>query len=283
MDYSGGRPRGRAERSFASIASSNGGLSGSASAAAVIAASSPSVISSRFLRARRRASSFVIFGRPGFTAIRTSFAILRAFFGSVVDQILDLNRTNPEQISLAAKAVDFTALLQQTISDLYPEISRRDQQIALQGDHAVLNGNAFALGLLCQNLIVNACKYTPEGGQIRVATVVAEQQVTLLVEDSGPGIAATEYQRVFDRFYRVGGDRHHSSVIGCGLGLAIVKHIVQLHDAIITLSSSAALGGLKVTVDFTPTKVPGAKQILTQQEKEQDKVSDKATTAESNP
>ena len=157
----------------------------------------------------------------------------------VVDQILNLNRTNPEQISLSSESIDLTAQLQQTISDLYPEIAQREQHISLQSEVVSIAGNAFALGILSQNLIGNASKYTPHGGQISVTTECHEQGVDLIVEDSGPGIKPEEYQRVFDRFYRVGGDRHHSSVIGCGLGLAIVKHIVQLHDATITLSPSA--------------------------------------------
>ena len=72
----------------------------------------------------------------------------------------------------------------------------------------------------------------------------------LIVEDSGPGIQSDEYQRVFDRFYRVGGDQHNSTIVGCGLGLAIVKHIADLHGADITLSRSALLKGLKVVVTF---------------------------------
>lgn len=172
----------------------------------------------------------------------------------VVDQILNLNRTNPEQINLSGETVDLTAQLQQTISDLYPQIARREQHISLQSEGVTVKGNAFALGILCQNLIGNACKYTPEEGSISVTTESDSSHIKLIVEDSGPGIAPEEYQRVFDRFYRVGGDRHHSSVIGCGLGLAIVKHIVQLHDASIELSKSAELGGLKVCVSFPALK-----------------------------
>jgi two-component system sensor histidine kinase QseC len=171
----------------------------------------------------------------------------------VVDQILNLNRTNPQQITYSAEPVDLTAQLQQTISDLYPQIAQREQHISLQSEGATIKGNEFALGILCQNLIGNASKYTPDDGQISVFTEVVDEYLTLIVEDSGPGIEPQEYQRVFDRFYRVGGDRHHSSVIGCGLGLAIVKHIVELHEAVITLSPSASLGGLKVSVSFANT------------------------------
>ena len=99
-------------------------------------------------------------------------------------------------------------------------------------------------------MLANAAKYTPDHGKILVSCKQYAHGIILRVEDSGPGIAPAEYARVFDRFYRVGGDRHNSKVIGCGLGLSIVKHIVQLHQATISLSVSQALAGLCVEVIF---------------------------------
>ena len=72
----------------------------------------------------------------------------------------------------------------------------------------------------------------------------------LVVQDNGPGIAPEEYSRVFDRFYRVGGDRHQSGTIGSGLGLAIVRDIVVLHQGRISLGASDFSSGLKVTVEL---------------------------------
>jgi two-component system sensor histidine kinase QseC len=110
-------------------------------------------------------------------------------------------------------------------------------------------------------LLGNAIKYTPQQGQF-ILTVLplsppgakAEQplgqQVQLVLEDSGPGIAETEYERVFDRFYRVGGDRHQSGEPGSGLGLAIVRDIVTLHQGSLQLARSRFASGLKVTVQL---------------------------------
>ena len=168
----------------------------------------------------------------------------------VVDQILMLNRTNPEQVRIDSKKVNFKALIAQTISELYPEINQRKQSISFNSDDVSLYGNEFSLHTLTQNLIANASKYTPESGEIIVSTQQDEGSLSLIVEDSGPGIKEEEYHRVFNRFYRVGGDQHNSSIIGCGLGLSIVQHIAQLHHAKITLSQSATLLGLKVCVVF---------------------------------
>jgi len=169
----------------------------------------------------------------------------------VIDQILLLNKTNPEQFTEALVELNLTAITQQVIAQLYPEINHRQQQISLMAKPCFIEGNEFAISTLVQNLISNACKYTPEKGQILVTIEQVDKQIKLIIEDSGAGIAENEVDKVFDRFYRVGGDRHHSSIIGCGLGLAIVKHIVQLHNAQITLARSSTLQGLMVIVMFT--------------------------------
>ncbi|TWX52817.1 ATP-binding protein [Colwellia hornerae] len=187
----------------------------------------------------------------------------------VVDQILTLNRTNPDQLTMTVTKLELQVLLQQVISDLYPEIMKHQHDISLESQATTIYANEFALLTLVKNLIGNACKYTPNGGQILVRTVVDDHSFTLTVEDSGPGIDSSEYQRVFDRFYRVGGDGHQSTVVGCGLGLAIVQHIVKLHHATITLAKSMQLNGLSVSVTF-PQKTQAVDLYLNQCEKERE-------------
>ncbi|WP_088329083.1 ATP-binding protein [Lacimicrobium sp. SS2-24] len=168
----------------------------------------------------------------------------------VVDQILMLNRTNPEHFSVQFKKVDLYKLCQQVITELYPQIAQKQQQISLHGQAAVLPGDEFSLRLLLQNLLTNANKYSPVKSQIDITVSATTEGTELIVADSGPGLSEAEYARVFDRFYRVGGDRHQSGVPGCGLGLAIVEHVVNLYHGRITLGHSEALGGLQVRVVF---------------------------------
>ncbi len=169
---------------------------------------------------------------------------------ALIEQIMLLNRTNPAHFSAKLQQLDFAALCREVVIDLYPQIERRQQQVALEGDESVwLDGDAFALKLLVVNLLGNASKYTPEQGQIQLSVQRDGQKARLLVEDSGPGIAAEEYSRVFERFYRVGGDRHQSGQPGSGLGLAIVQDIALLHQGTLALGRSA-LGGLAVTLEL---------------------------------
>ncbi|WP_114327014.1 ATP-binding protein [Candidatus Colwellia aromaticivorans] len=180
--------------------------------------------------------------------------------GHVIDQILNLNRTNTAQIVDGSTRFNLNSLLQQVIAELYSDISAKEQTIVLESDQTYLCAHEFSVHLLAVNLISNANKYTPIGGKIKVTVKLInedkdDRKIVLSVEDSGIGIAPQDYLRIFDRFYRVGGDQHNSSVLGCGLGLTIVKHIADVHGAKIELSPSTLLKGLKIDVYFKGSKL----------------------------
>ena len=97
-----------------------------------------------------------------------------------------------------------------------------------------------------RNLLDNAVKYTPTGGRVDLEIQREANLLRLVVEDSGPGIADTDLERVLDRFYRIAG----TQTTGSGLGLAIVKSIADLHHASLQLDRSPRMGGLRVEVKF---------------------------------
>jgi two-component system sensor histidine kinase QseC len=169
---------------------------------------------------------------------------------NVVEQILALYRTAPDEVMMHFEPVDLHALAQGYIARRYSRFAARHQQLELDGAQACVAGDRFALETLLENLLDNACKYTPAGGTVRVSVREQESRVILKVQDSGPGIPADQRERVFDRFYRLGGDQHASGVIGCGLGLSIVSHVAELHHASITLGGSEFASGLSVSVSF---------------------------------
>ncbi len=175
----------------------------------------------------------------------------------VIDQILTLYRATPEQFSGEFEKIDLYQICQQTISEYYPEISKKHQTIELEGKPILILGEHFYISSLLLNLISNASKYTPEYGQIIVSVTEHEESIELSVEDSGEGIPEEFYHQVFQRFYRIGGDQHKSGAPGCGLGLSIVQHIVELHRATIELSHSKFKTGLKMTVIFLKSRLDG--------------------------
>ncbi|MDB2356439.1 sensor histidine kinase, partial [Pseudoalteromonas sp.] len=102
---------------------------------------------------------------------------------------------------------------------------------------------------LFSNLLSNAIKYTPSGGNIVIRLNNIHGVLGWQIDDSGPGINDAHKARIFNRFYRVGGDKHPSGEQGAGLGMAIVEHIVTIYGASICLADSE-LGGLQVRVEF---------------------------------
>lgn len=174
--------------------------------------------------------------------------------GHSIEQILALYRFTPEQLLAASTHCDLRKLAQAVIIDLYDACLARQQTIELEADAVTIEGSEFALQTLLRNLIDNASKYTPAGGSILLTVQQRTGYAHIAVEDSGPGIPAADYKRVFDRFYRVGGDRHASPVVGSGLGLSIVQHIVRLHSGQITLLHSTRLGGLRIEITLPMTR-----------------------------
>lgn len=172
----------------------------------------------------------------------------------LVEQLLLLAReeAGTGQAPGSAGQVDLRAVLQLAVADVLPQAVHKRIDLGLadnppdRADFSV-HGQAEALRILLRNLLENAVKYTPPGGQVDVSLHGQPGQPVLTVEDSGPGIAAEDQARVFDRFFRA------SDVAlepGSGLGLAIVKAIADRHGAALALGRSERLGGLRVEVRF---------------------------------
>lgn len=167
----------------------------------------------------------------------------------LMNQLLLLARQGADDpIRADGSAQDLAVLVQRALSDASPQAQLA--QIDLQmdaGAPAQIRCDADALLSLLRNLLENALKYTPAGGQVTVGLERFEPGfVSLLVQDSGPGIAADERARVFEPFYR----SPDAGATGTGLGLAIVKAIAERHHATVRLGTSSALGGLRVEVKF---------------------------------
>lgn len=169
----------------------------------------------------------------------------------LIEQIMLLNRTHPDNFQAKTQQLDWAALCRDVVADWYGQVEQKQHQISIEGEeHLVVKADEFALRLLVSNLLGNAIKYTPAQGQIKLTLSQTEQCAVLEVADSGPGISEQEYEQVFNRFYRVGGDRHQSGAPGSGLGLAIVKDIVMLHNGKISLGRSEFASGLNVKVEL---------------------------------
>jgi signal transduction histidine kinase len=104
-----------------------------------------------------------------------------------------------------------------------------------------VSGDLLQLRQLLRNLLGNAIKYTPAGGEIQLSAKVSGTQILIDIQDSGFGIPAADLPFIFDRFYRVR-EGKASEVEGNGLGLALVKSIVEQHDGQINVQSELNRG-----------------------------------------
>jgi two-component system sensor histidine kinase QseC len=170
---------------------------------------------------------------------------------ALVEQLLTLTRLEPEAAASEKEDVHLHVLVEEVIAELAPLAIKKGIEVSLSdADCCVVSGNPSMLGMLIRNLVENAIRYTPEQGRVVVSLVAVNDTVRLRVADSGPGIPASEREKVFSRFYR--GKEHHreNKENGTGLGLAIVERICALHHARIELQESA-FHGLQIDVLFS--------------------------------
>ncbi|GGP27492.1 ATP-binding protein [Silvimonas amylolytica] len=172
----------------------------------------------------------------------------------VLQQLLTLARAEPDNRNQNLSDIDLAELAGEVLADHLPLAEANALDIGLEpaASTAHVVADREAVRTMFANLIGNAIRYTPKGGQVDVSTgLTAQGQPVFKVCDSGPGIPAEEQERVFDRFYRRPGE----TAAGSGLGLAIVKTLAHKESARVVLGSSP-LGGLAVEVIFTPKNQP---------------------------
>jgi len=160
---------------------------------------------------------------------------------SMLDDLLELSRLQDVDAIRDFESVDVSAILLQ-LREQAEDISRGRHALQFELDPELgLTGVRPDLESAFRNLIVNALKYTPEGGKISVSWANSEFGPVLTVSDTGIGIPQREIPRLTERFYRVGSSRGRESG-GTGLGLAIVKHVLSAHDAQLEIRSDIGVG-----------------------------------------
>ncbi len=168
---------------------------------------------------------------------------------ALLDQLLALARSQQGAPARPVR-VSLQETIRAVIEDLFPLAEAKQIDLGVLSSHdETVWGDALELQLLVKNLVDNAIRYTPPGGQVDIGVARRAERVELSVDDSGPGIPPEEHERVFDPFYRVLGN----SEPGSGLGLAIAGAVAARSGASIVLRASTARpGGLGVTVRFRP-------------------------------
>ncbi len=169
----------------------------------------------------------------------------------LVQQLLTLSRMDPEETLKDPKKIKLSSLATEVAALLAPEAIAKniDLELLKPDSQAMILGDPTYLSILIRNLLDNAIRYTGEGGFVKIDINETEKHVILSVIDNGPGIPEELRERVFERFYRIIGNKS----TGSGLGLGIVHQIAQLHQADIRLITPESGEGIEFRVFFKKT------------------------------
>lgn len=164
-----------------------------------------------------------------------------AHMSRVIGDLLDGTRIHAGKLLLRRKPLDMVAVLRQTSDACQPMFSRRQQtlRLTLPPGQVEFNGDPVRLTQVFGNLLDNASKYTPEGGEITLELSVRGDVLVITVSDSGIGIAPNSLGAIFGLFVQ-----HESAAAysqgGIGIGLAVVRELVQAHGGTVVVHSAGA-------------------------------------------
>jgi NtrC-family two-component system sensor histidine kinase KinB len=171
-----------------------------------------------------------------------------------IDELLDLTRIEAGQLRLQRERVDMDALAEQAAAALRPRFEDADVRLRVVHDApaAAVRGDAARLRIVFANLLDNALKYTPPGGEVsvRLAPAPGAARLQLSVTDTGPGVPPEHRERVFEKFFRVEHDRDGGpeGVRGAGIGLYLCRQIVEAHGGSIRCEAGEGGRGARITI-----------------------------------
>lgn len=171
----------------------------------------------------------------------------------LVSQLLALSRLEPGAgKDVEMQVLDLEKLTRDTTAEWVEAALERNIDLGFESDQETLSisGNALLLRELLANLLDNALRYTPSGGQVTVSVAEVDGMACVAVEDNGPGIPVSEREQVFERFHRL----PDSLGAGSGIGLAIVREIALLHQGTVQIEDGASDAGTKVILRLPKTQ-----------------------------
>jgi len=158
----------------------------------------------------------------------------------MVEDLVDMTRVEAGRLNLAFKVCDLRHLLEET-QEIFDEASSlHDVRLELPEGPVPVRCDETRLGQVLNNLVSNAIKYSPQGGEVAVRLRRTGKLAIVEVEDEGTGISPSDQQRIFEPFQR----GLASSIPGMGLGLSVAKRLIEAHEGRIEVESELGAGSL---------------------------------------
>ena len=159
----------------------------------------------------------------------------------LVDDLRTMALAESGSLQLRRELVDLAPLIREVLNGFEAQAKEKDIRLnLLTSDVETVQADPSRLREVLTNLLSNALRYTPRGGEVKVglmeSTTGGERTVTISVQDSGPGISSSDLPHVFDRFYK------SSDSGGMGLGLSIARYLVEAHSGKIWAKSEPGEG-----------------------------------------
>ena len=191
--------------------------------------------------------------------LRAAEVILRNVHleAQLVEDLLDVSRIVTGKLSIDRVPISVVAVLDAAIETVVASAGSKGVTLGFGGEFDVppIAGDAKRLQQVMSNLLVNAIKFTPPGGQIRITAAADHECIAVTVADTGEGIPADLLPHIFDRF-RQGGQGAGLSSGGLGIGLSIVREIVTAHGGTVLAESDGVGRGARFTVRLPRLTVP---------------------------
>lgn len=161
---------------------------------------------------------------------------------SLLNDLIDISMIESGQMRMSFRYFDVNEFLNSIVHDMRSHAQNKDIQLILHTNVNIstIFGDKEKLKQVMVNLIINAIKYT-EKGSVEIGVTDEGKRTKIYVRDTGIGIAKSDLDRIFERFYRVDKDRSRAQG-GTGLGLAIAKHIIEAHGSKIDVISDPGRG-----------------------------------------
>jgi signal transduction histidine kinase len=165
---------------------------------------------------------------------------------NIINDLLTLVRLDQKTIPMNISQINLNDMTQSILKRLIPLAKKKDIKLVYQSHKEVYAEiDEVKLTLAISNLIENAIKYTPEGGEVKVILQSDLQDIFITVQDTGIGIAKEEQSKIFERFYRTDKTRSRETG-GTGLGLSITYRTVIMHNGSIQVESEEGKGSVFV-------------------------------------
>ncbi|AXF18932.1 hybrid sensor histidine kinase/response regulator [Paraburkholderia caledonica] len=171
------------------------------------------------------------------------------YLSRLVSDLLDVSRIAQGKLQLRRQPTELASVVRDAVELVQSSIDSTTQRldISLPPKPVVVDADPVRLTQVLLNLLHNASKYTPHGGQITLGVICDDDYAVIRVRDSGVGIAREDLGSVFEMFSQVSGSAGHSQG-GLGIGLALVRGLVDLHDGIIEACSEGPGKGSEFVV-----------------------------------